>query len=151
MQGLCSTPSLDWQCQGPLKAPKSHPKRQKACLPTLEIKKGCVHVLSGLACKLKAKGPQWVGKRWELQVCLLRLPDAKPYKPQTRNPEASGSREVGLGGIGVRRSGLVVRHIDFQIGETSIYQFPKVNCLRSKIVFSVWHSEPENLLVSTST
>ena len=37
--------------------------------------------------------------------------------------EASGSREVGLGGIGVRRSGLVVRHIDFQIGETSIYEF----------------------------
>ena len=36
--------------------------------------------------------------------------------------EASGSREVGLGGIGVRRSGLVVRHIDFQIGETSIYE-----------------------------
>ena len=28
--------------------------------------------------------------------------------------EASGSREVGIGGIGVRRSGLVVRHIDFQ-------------------------------------
>ena len=37
--------------------------------------------------------------------------------------EASGFREVGIGGIGVRRSGLVVRHIDFQIGETSIYEF----------------------------
>ena len=37
--------------------------------------------------------------------------------------EASGSREVGLGGIGVRRSGVVVRHIDFQIGETLIYEF----------------------------
>ena len=66
--------------------------------------------------------------------------------------EASGSREVGLGGIGVRRSGLVVRHIDFQIGETSIYEFTNSQSyLRSKIVFSVWHSEPENLLVSTST
>ena len=63
--------------------------------------------------------------------------------------EASGSREVGLGGIGVRRSGLVVRHIDFQIGETSICEFTNSQsyCLRSKIVFSVWHSEPENLLV----
>ena len=36
--------------------------------------------------------------------------------------EVSGSREVGIGGVGVRRSGLVVRHIDFQIGETSIYE-----------------------------
>ena len=33
--------------------------------------------------------------------------------------ETSGSREVGIGGIGVRRSGLVVRHIDFQIGESA--------------------------------
>ena len=32
--------------------------------------------------------------------------------------EASGSREVEIGGIGVRRSELVVRPLDFQIGKT---------------------------------
>ena len=58
---------------------------------------------------------------------------------------------MGLGGIGVRSSGLVVRHIDFQISETSIYEFTNSHCRRSKIVFGVWHSEPENVLVSTST
>ena len=53
--------------------------------------------------------------------------------------EASSSREVGIGGMGVRRSGLVVRHIDFRSAKhrfTSL-PIPKVNCLRSKIVFSV--------------
>ena len=52
--------------------------------------------------------------------------------------EASGSREVGIGGIGVRRSGLVVRHIDFQIGETSFYEFTNSQSLLPQVQNSVY-------------
>ena len=68
--------------------------------------------------------------------------------------EASGSREVGdwkHRSSPFRTGRSAYRLPDRRNIDLRVYPMPKVNCLRSQKMCNLEHSEPENLLVSTST